>query len=77
VLDTRFGLSQGFELYDDYYGEKTSFMNFSYVERKAEQVLSPATTSIEQDDERPWFAWVHLFDTHVPYESAEWRGNRW
>ncbi len=71
VLDTRFGLSQGFDRYDDYYGEKTGFMNFNFVERTAEKVLSPATAWIEQDEGRPWFAWLHLFDPHVPYDPPD------
>jgi arylsulfatase A-like enzyme/Flp pilus assembly protein TadD len=50
VLDTRFGLSQGFDLYD---------------------VLLPAAAWLEQEDSRPWFAWIHLFDPHVPYEPPD------
>ena len=71
VLDTRFGLAQGFDVYDDYYGEETGFTDFNFVERRAEKVLSPATAWIEQDEGRPWFAWVHLFDPHVPYQPPD------
>jgi arylsulfatase A-like enzyme/Flp pilus assembly protein TadD len=71
VLDARFGLSQGFDVYDDYYGEETGFADFNFVERRAEKVLSPATAWIEQDEGRPWFAWVHLFDPHVPYRPPD------
>ena len=71
VLDTRFGLSQGFDLYDDYYGDKTHFMNFNFVERSADKVLAPAAAWIEREESQPWFAWVHLFDPHVPYAPPD------
>ena len=68
VLDTRFGLGQGFDLYDDDYGEESSSTDFNFVERSADEVLVPARAWIEQQEGQPWFAWVHLFDPHVPYQ---------
>ena len=67
VLDARFGLGQGFEHYDDNYGEAPGLGDFHFAERRAEKVLESATSWIE-DRDGPWFAWVHLFDPHVPYE---------
>ena len=66
MLDVRFGLGQGFDVYDDYYGEKGAADSFHFKERPAEQVLEPATSWIGRG-EAPWFAWVHLFDPHLPY----------
>ncbi len=68
VLDARFGLNQGFELYDDHYGEQSGFTDFNFVERRAEEVLAAAEAWIRQADARSHFAWVHLFDPHAPYE---------
>jgi arylsulfatase A-like enzyme/Flp pilus assembly protein TadD len=71
VLDARFGLDRGFDLYDDYYGEKRSFASFTELERPAESVLAPARRWLETRRDKPWFAWVHLFDAHAPYEAPE------
>ncbi|TDI23442.1 MAG: tetratricopeptide repeat protein [Acidobacteria bacterium] len=75
VLDRRFGLGQGFDHYDDDYGASDQADDFHFVERRADQVLAPATTWVEQQDGR-WFAWVHLFDPHVPYEAPDPFGAR-
>jgi arylsulfatase A-like enzyme/Flp pilus assembly protein TadD len=71
VLDARFGLSQGFDLYDDYYGEKRTFASFTELERPAERVLAPAERFLALEHERPWLVWVHLYDPHAPYDAPE------
>ncbi len=70
VLDARFGLNRGFDVYDDFYGEKRAFASFVELERRAEEVVAPAEQWIG-DDRAPWYAWVHLFDPHAPYEAPE------
>ncbi len=62
VLDARFGLDRDFDEYDDRYRE--------LAERKAEAVMEPAVEWIDQrgSDER-WFAWIHFFDPHTPYDA--------
>jgi arylsulfatase A-like enzyme/cytochrome c-type biogenesis protein CcmH/NrfG len=69
VLDARFGLNRGFDLYDDYYGEKRGVLSFAQLERKADAVIAPAERWITGRTEAPWFAWVHLFDAHAPYDA--------
>jgi arylsulfatase A-like enzyme/Flp pilus assembly protein TadD len=64
-LDSRFGLDQGFDLYDDYYGTRNE-REFFFVERPAEKVIAPAMSWISQQPGK-WFTWVHLFDPHQPY----------
>jgi arylsulfatase A-like enzyme len=66
VLDARFGLNRGFDVYDDYYGEKRGVLSFSQLERPADAVVSAAERWIEGAGS-PWLAWVHLFDPHAPY----------
>jgi arylsulfatase A-like enzyme len=66
VLDARFGLNRGFDVYDDYYGEKRGVLSFAQLERGADAVVAPAGRWIA-DVRAPWFAWVHLFDPHAPY----------
>jgi arylsulfatase A-like enzyme/tetratricopeptide (TPR) repeat protein len=66
-LDSRFGLDQGFDVYDDVYGEG-SYYDIQIAERPADEVLNPAAAWIEQTAGGPFFAFVHLYDPHSPYE---------
>ncbi len=68
-LDSRFGLTQGFDVYDDNYGSK-NYQEFSYVERPAEIVIQKAMDWLE-DKRNPWFLWVHCFDPHQQYNPPE------
>jgi arylsulfatase A-like enzyme/Flp pilus assembly protein TadD len=69
VLDARFGLNRGFDLYDDFYGEKRGLLSFVQLERPADRVLGPAESWIEARTGGPWFVWIHLYDPHAPYEA--------
>ncbi len=68
-LDSRFGLNQGFDVYDDRYGTKAR-QEFFYIERPAEKVIDLTIDWIKQQP-RPWFAFVHLWDPHQPYNPPE------
>ena len=68
-LDSRFGLTQGFDVYDDNYGASGS-QEFSYVERKAEVVVARAMEWLRNQG-GPWFLWVHFFDPHQRYDPPE------
>jgi len=70
VLDARFGLGRGFDLYDDRMPARGSEPQLA--QRNAEQVLEPAYKWIVGlGSGRPWFAWVHLYDPHEPYAPPE------
>jgi arylsulfatase A-like enzyme/Flp pilus assembly protein TadD len=68
-LDSRFGLDQGFDVYDDSFPTKSVY-TYSYSERKAEQVISSALAWISKQRGK-WFCWVHLWDPHAPYLPPE------
>jgi arylsulfatase A-like enzyme/Flp pilus assembly protein TadD len=68
-LDSRFGLTQGFDVYDDNYGSK-NYQEFSYVERPAEIVVQKALDWLENQRD-PWFLWIHCFDPHQQYDPPE------
>jgi len=68
-LDSRFGLTQGFDIYDDNYGTIPS-QEFAYVERKAEVVVQNALEWLKGQN-NPWFLWVHCFDPHQRYDPPE------
>jgi arylsulfatase A-like enzyme/thioredoxin-like negative regulator of GroEL len=68
-VHSRFGLNQGFDVYDDRFGETRAPTEFVLPERPASEVVPLARTWIAartKAGER-WFAWVHVFDPHSPY----------
>jgi arylsulfatase A-like enzyme/Tfp pilus assembly protein PilF len=65
-VDSRFGLDQGFDVYDDHFQEGSPFKALN-AERKAEQVLVPFTAWLDRIKDERFFAWVHFFDPHLPY----------
>jgi Flp pilus assembly protein TadD len=79
VLSARFGLNRDFDMYDDRYGHRNGRADVRVAERRAERVIEPATEWILQPSSatpstaaaptRPWFAWVHLYDPHAPYQA--------
>jgi arylsulfatase A-like enzyme/Flp pilus assembly protein TadD len=79
VLDARFGLNRGFDEYDDRYSHDDGAATFRFTERRAAEVVKPAGDWILAEGSRsgPWFAWVHLFDPHAPYDAPhEYRSGR-
>ena len=73
VLDARFGLNAGFDVYDDRYGSRPAGGDLTIVERPAGAVLDAAMPWITGGGNagQPWFAWVHLYDPHEPYDPPE------
>jgi arylsulfatase A-like enzyme/Flp pilus assembly protein TadD len=69
VLESRFGLNQGFDLY---YEEGISAAGDEhglwYDERKAAKSVARALRWLQAESDRPFFLWLHLFDPHHPYE---------
>ena len=74
VLDARFGLDQGFDVYDfevsvDGYRPEMP----DYNERSATDVTDAAVRWLDEragaGSDAPFFAWVHYFDPHQPYQS--------
>jgi len=69
-LDSRFGLAQGFDVYDDDYGRARRFRSTFYVQRRAGVVVERALEWLKTV-KPPWFLWIHCFDPHDPYEPPE------
>ena len=70
VLDGRWGLSQGFQNYDDHFkiaaNEK---LDLAGVRRPGNEVVDAALKWLGQPSSQPFFAWVHLYDAHTPYRN--------
>jgi len=69
VLDSRFGLYQGFDFYDDNY-ERSHRRKISTLERKAEDVVDNCLDWL-RIQRSPWFIWIHCYDPHDPYDPPE------
>ncbi len=76
-LTAQFGLDQGFELYDDhlaaafqsYLGGRGSLKkDLFFDERPAARVNEAILPWLDDQKDRPFFAWVHYFDPHQPFE---------
>jgi arylsulfatase A-like enzyme/Tfp pilus assembly protein PilF len=80
-VHSRFGLNQGFDVYDDRFGETRAPTEFVMPERPASAVVPLAREWIagrpgsggsslsrgSGGSGQPWFVWVHVFDPHAPY----------
>ena len=70
-LEHRFGLNQGFDVYDDLFPrEKNRSMDFR-SERGADAVVDAV---LQTKLVRPFFLWVHFYDPHAPYLHNGYRG---
>ncbi len=66
-LDSRFGLSQGFDVYDESYSLPGKF---TLPERRAGEVIQAAFAWLEKQNSK-WFSWIHLWDPHTMYFPPE------
>ncbi len=81
VLDSVFGLNQGFDIYDDVEEIEINGSDLSAAasnanqrrqpERRASEVVDSALSWLQEDGSAPFFCWVHLYDPHAPYSPPE------
>jgi arylsulfatase A-like enzyme/Tfp pilus assembly protein PilF len=68
-LDSRFGLAQGFDFYEDDF-KKKGISKYAAGERNSESVVRLAQNWLDRQS-APWFLWMHVWDPHFPYEPPE------
>jgi arylsulfatase A-like enzyme/uncharacterized protein HemY len=69
VLDSKWGLNQGFDYYFDRFDlSKFEKISLGSVQRPGNEVIDEALKWLGQNKEKKFFAWVHLYDPHTPYE---------
>jgi len=72
VLDSRWGLDQGFDYYYDNFDlSKYKTISLDSVQRRGDEVLTEAYKWIEKNQQEKFFAWIHLYDPHTPYDPPE------
>jgi len=64
VLDHRYGLNRGFDVYDDM---------IDGPERAAVDTVRRAAEWLDHAP-RPFFVWVHIFEPHAPYRTGSYNG---
>jgi arylsulfatase A-like enzyme/Flp pilus assembly protein TadD len=70
VMDSRYGLDQGFDRYDDDLSGGRKPMEFSYAEISADAVTEKALSWLKTARE-PFFAFIHYYDPHTTYDPPE------
>ena len=78
VLDEAYGLGQGFASYDDRISPTPggSLVALSELQRRAGDVTDRALAWLAASarasaGQGRWFLWVHYYDPHTPYDSAQ------
>ncbi len=71
VLDSRYGLDQGFLTYDDEFTGIDETGLAAYARRPGNEVVDSALRWLGAAPAGPTFVWVHLYDPHAPYEPPE------
>ncbi len=71
VLDSRFGIDQGFETFHDDLTVGMKYAPQMFRERAAELTNVPVTQWLREHGKEKFFFWVHYFDPHAPYAPPE------
>lgn len=73
VLDRRWGLAQGFDTYVDEFdlSKYQLAAGIDAAQRPGNEVVDRAIAWLGEASDEPFFAWVHLYDPHVPYAAPE------
>jgi arylsulfatase A-like enzyme/Tfp pilus assembly protein PilF len=67
TVDSRFGLDQGFDFYDDKFAEEEVFKALK-SEKKADKVFASFSDWLDKNASDQIFCWLHFFDPHLPYD---------
>jgi arylsulfatase A-like enzyme/Flp pilus assembly protein TadD len=74
VLSRRFGLSRGFDDYDDRFEASTAEQEAGLpnIKRPADSVVRLALAWLDgRPSGKPFFLWLHFYDPHLPYRAPE------
>ena len=72
VLDSRFGLNQGFDFYYDHFDfNRLQESNLQEMERPGNVVADVALDWLGKNYKTSFFLWMHLYDPHYPYRPPE------
>jgi arylsulfatase A-like enzyme len=70
VLDSRFGLARGFDMYDgSFHPRRGDGPHLEGIRRAADEVVNRAMEWIDTVSSTQFFAWLHFYDAHAPYAA--------
>jgi choline-sulfatase len=70
ILDRRYGLDRGFDVYDDRMEGEYSQVLTLQAERRGDRTALALGRFVDErakEPQAPFFAWLHLYDPHEPY----------
>jgi arylsulfatase A-like enzyme/Flp pilus assembly protein TadD len=68
VLESRFGLSQGFDYYNDDFGDAAPHPERLDPQRRGDLTTNHALEWLHEHAGQPFFLWVHYYDPHAPFD---------
>ncbi|MCD6193100.1 MAG: sulfatase-like hydrolase/transferase [Candidatus Aminicenantes bacterium] len=69
VLDSKWGLNQGFDVYYDKFDlSKYKTISLGNVQRRGDEVIDEALAWLKDHQNQQFFTWIHLYDPHTPYD---------
>jgi len=66
VLESKFGLAQGFDHYDDTF-RTPDYLKEIETQNLAQDVFQSAHSWFDRNYQEKFFMWVHFYDPHAPY----------
>ncbi|MDH5405514.1 MAG: sulfatase-like hydrolase/transferase [Candidatus Aminicenantes bacterium] len=72
VLDSRWGIDQGFDYYFDNFDiAEYDIVMLENVQRRGKDVVDEASHWWDKNGHNKFFTWIHLYDPHSPYDAPE------
>ena len=71
VLDSKFGLERGFDVYDDDLSETKAAIHSAERRREGASVVDAALKWLYSKPSGPFFCWIHLYDAHGEYDPRK------
>ena len=72
VLDAKWGIAQGFDhFYDEFTVVAAERVAMAAIQRPAGEVWSEGRSWLRSHANEKFFAWLHFFDPHTPYDPPE------
>lgn len=71
ILDSQFGLDQGFDFYSDNFSLIKANVDSTHVSRRADETELEVEPWLRKNFDQKFFLWVHYYDPHDPYNPPE------
>lgn len=69
VLDSKWGLDQGFDFYFDQFDlSQYKTISLGHVQRRGDAVIDEVLPWLDSHKQNKFFSWIHLYDPHTPYD---------